>query len=213
MTFLLGLLQLVGTVGVPLPNYQTGDAFVFSDGRVEQVRRVDGDTVLWSGLGKSRYLRSRNPIAPVLAWTVAGVEGKRTISGAADDLWPLAPGKSVRFRSVTEIRKGKTTRRSAAFWKCAVGSPGTVTVPAGAFEAWPIQCDRYSSSSMRLAERVSWDWSAELGHYVRRRVIRYSNGATSEIVLEAALSAEIATMQRLKALSERARKHNALVRR
>lgn len=206
MTLLLGFLQLAAA-SAPLPDYQTGDAFVFSDGRVEQVRRVDGGNVLWSGRGRSRYWRSRNPIAPILAWKVAGVEGKRTISAGADDLWPLVPGKSVRFRAVTEIRKGQKTRRSVAFWKCAAGLPRVVTVPAGTFEAWPIQCDRYSSASMRLAERVSWNWSAELGHYVRRRVTRYSNGAMNEIVLEAALSAEIATMPRLKALSERARKN------
>lgn len=212
MTFLLGLLQLAAA-SAQLPDYQVGDAFVFSDGRVEQVRRIEGDTVLWSGLGKNRYWRSRNPITPILAWKVAEAEGKRTVSAAADDLWPLAPGKSVRFRAVTEIRKGRKTRRSVAFWKCATGVAGTVTVPAGTFEAWPIQCDRYSSASMRLAERVSWDWSTELGHYVRRRVTRYSNGATSEIVLEAALPAEIATIQRLKALSERVKKGNALAKR
>lgn len=207
MIVLLSLLHLA-TAGAPtLPDYRTGDAFVFSDGRVEQVRRVEGDRVAWSGLGGgSRYLRSRNPIVPILEWQAAGAHAKQTIGGDADDLWPLQPGKSVRFRSLTEIRKGKRQRRYAAFWKCAVGAAGSVAVPAGVFEAWPIQCDRYSSASMRLIERICWDWSAEVGHYVRRRVTRYSDGATQEIVLEAALPADLATPQRLKALSQRARK-------
>lgn len=207
MILLLGLMHLAAA-GAPLPDYQAGDAFVYSDGRVEQVHRVEGDTVLWSGLGRgSRYLRSRNPIVPILQWQAVGTQATQTIAGHADSLWPLVAGKSVRFRALAEIRKGKTKRRYTAFWKCMVGATGKVAVPAGVFDAWPIQCDRYSSTSMRLVERISWDWSAELGHYVRRRVTRYSTGATQEIVLEAALSAEIATPQRLKALSEHAVSH------
>ena len=50
------------------PDYEVGEAFVFSDGRVERVRRIEGDTVTWSGLGRSTYRRSINPMVPVLAW-------------------------------------------------------------------------------------------------------------------------------------------------
>lgn len=62
---------------------------------------------------------------------------------------------------------------------------------------------------MRLAEHISWDWSPDVGHYVRRRAVRYANGASNEIVLKAALSGEVADVERLRALSERARQANA----
>ncbi|HEX8667192.1 MAG TPA: hypothetical protein VF727_02330 [Allosphingosinicella sp.] len=185
----------------PLPDYRPGDAFVFSDGRVERVRRVEGDRVTWSGLGSRTYARSRNPVVPVLAWSLSGAEGERQVSAGAERLWPLRPGSSARFRVVTQIRQGKGSRRSVAFWKCGVGRETQTAVPAGTFRALPIRCERYSSSSMRLAERIEWDWSPEVGHYVRRRSTLYSNGSIRELTLFAALPAGSATLPRLRALS------------
>ncbi|HEV2746435.1 MAG TPA: hypothetical protein VGW34_03950 [Allosphingosinicella sp.] len=205
---MIGVLLLSAAIGAAppvLPEYEVGDAFVFSDGRVERVRQVRADRVVWSGLGRSTYERSRNPVVPILAWNVAGVAGHRQIGEAADALWPLRPGKSVRFRAVTQVDRKGARRRSVAFWKCGVGAPGTVTVPAGRFEAWPIQCERYSAATMRLVERVQWDWSPELSHYVRRRVTLYFDGSTSEIRLAAALAGDAATKARLRALSAQAR--------
>ena len=207
------LLALAAAAAAPeLPSYEPGDAFVFSDGRVERVRAVAGDRVTWSGLGRNRYERSRNPVVPILAWKVAGVAGRREVGSAAARLWPLAPGKTVRFSAVTEV-EGKDGRRSSAFWKCGVGRPGSVTVPAGTFEAWPIQCERYSAGTMRLIERVQWDWAPELGHYVRRRTTLYADGTSSEIGLTAALLGDEASTARLRALSASAKLRSGAPRR
>ncbi|HEX8258022.1 MAG TPA: hypothetical protein VF589_10340 [Allosphingosinicella sp.] len=196
---------LLAAGAAQLPSYEPGDAFVFNDGRVERVRGVSGERVTWSGIGRTTYERSANPIVPILAWKVAGVGGRRDVGEAARRLWPLAPGKTARFPAVTIVDGKGGARRSAAFWKCGVGRPAPVAVPAGTFEAWPIQCERYSASTMRLVERVQWDWAPELGHYVRRRVTLYADGTTTEIRLAAALSGDGATTRRLRALAAKAR--------
>ncbi len=48
------------------PRYRPTDAFVFSDGRVERVIRVQRDRITWSGLSGPSYARDRNFVVPVL---------------------------------------------------------------------------------------------------------------------------------------------------
>ena len=197
----------------PLPAYDPGDAFVFSDGRVERVITNDGGSVEWGGVGDSRYRRDVNPIVPILAWRFNGGEGRRSVSRGAAALWPLAPGRSARFSVVTQISRGGKVRRSVALWSCEVGRPAQVRITAGVFDTLPIQCDRYSPNSMRLAERVVWQWSPDVGHYVQRTVTLYADGSTSHIDLVAALPGASATLARLAALSQRARVQDADARR
>ena len=67
---MLALLAAAATLPGPvaLPQYQPGDAYVFSDGRVERVVAADGARMTWSGLSGASYKRSRNFIVPVLQW-------------------------------------------------------------------------------------------------------------------------------------------------
>lgn len=193
--------------GPPLPAYAPGDAFIFSDGRVERVRKLDAAGVVWSGLSARRWARDRNFIVPVLSWRLGEREGRRTVSPGAERLWPLARGKAARFRVVTETRNvGEAAwRRSVSMWTCHTGSPRMVTVKAGAFEAWPVSCDRYSPTSMRLQEQTTWDYAPEVGHYIRRTVVDYRKATRTSIELVAALQGPSATSARLRALSREAK--------
>lgn len=197
----------VATAGPALPTYERGDAFVFSDGRVERVRKVDGPKITWSGLSARRWDRDRNFVMPVLAWRLGEREGRRTVSPGAERLWPLARGAAARFRVVTETRNLKETawRRSVSMWTCHTGAPRPVTVKAGTFDAWPISCDRYSPTTMRLQEQTSWDYAPEVGHYIRRTVVDYRKATRTSIELVAALHGPAATTSRLKALSRAAK--------
>ena len=123
----------------------------------------------------------------------------------AGGLWPLRAGSSARFRVVTEVSRDGKSRRSVGFWTCHVGKAGEVSVPAGTFEAFPIDCERYSPSSMRLVERVQWEWAPEIGHYVSRRTTHFFDGRSTEIALFAALPAGSASLPRLRALSGEAK--------
>lgn len=197
----------VASAGPSLPAYERGDAFVYSDGRVERVRKLESPNVIWSGLSSRRWKRDRNFVIPVLSWRLGEREGRRTVSPGAERLWPLARGNAARFRVVTETRNVKETvwRRSVSMWTCHTGAMRPVTVKAGTFDAWPVSCDRYSPSTMRLQEQTSWDYAPDVGHYIRRTVVDYRKATRTTIELVAALHGPAATQARLKALSRAAK--------
>jgi len=191
---------------IALPHYEGGDAFVFSDGRVERVIRSSGDTVIWAGLSGPSYTRSRNFIVPVLSWRSGKGTGSREVHGNPDALWPMARPRTVRFRVVSETRASPeaSLKRSVALWVCKSGKLRSFAVKAGIFEAVPVVCDRYSSTTMRLIERREWDYAPEVGHYIRRVSINYLRGSKREVELIAALSGPAASPARLSALSRQA---------
>ncbi|MFI4951040.1 MAG: hypothetical protein ACHP7A_08395 [Caulobacterales bacterium] len=189
-----------------LPSYDLGDAFVFSDGRVEQVVAVRGDLVSWQGLQGGAYERSRNFVTPPSSWRMDQGEGRRFRSGRAASLWPLSPGKSVRFSVINETRRGadQPWERNMSLWACKVGPRHDTATPAGTFQVMTIGCDLFSPFNMRLLERVAWDYAPDLGHYVRRTNVDYLAARTSSIVLTSALHGAAATRPRLVALANQA---------
>lgn len=198
---------------IALPDYQTGDSFVYSDGRVERVVRSDGDQMVWAGINGPSYRRSRNFIVPVLEWRSGRGTGVREVRGNPDALWPISKPKSARFRVVTETKANPqaAAKRSVSLWVCKTSKAKAFTVSAGTYSAIPVVCDRYSPTTMRLVERREWDYAPELGHYIRRVSINYLRGTTRSIELVAALSGPSANRARLTALSRNARQA-ALVR-
>jgi hypothetical protein len=192
---------------VALPRYSPGDAFVFSDGRVERVIAGDGARMTWAGLSGPSYQRSRNFIVPVLEWRRGRGTGTREVRGNPDALWPIGKPRSARFRVVTQTRVNPqaSVKRSVSLWVCKTSKPRMFTVPAGTYSAIPVLCDRYSSTTMRLIERREWDYAPEIGHYVRRASLNYLRGTSSSIELVATLSGPSATKARLTALSRSAR--------
>lgn len=89
-------------------------------------------------------------------------------------------------------------------WVCKTARARSITVKAGTFEAVPVLCDRYSSTTMRLIERREWDYAPELGHYIRRVTINYVRGTSRKIELVAALSGPAVSRARLNALARKA---------
>jgi len=206
---MLALLAAAAALPAPieLPRYQRGDAFVFSDGRVERVIADKGERLTWAGLGGASYQRSRNFIVPVLQWRSGRGMGKREVRGDPDALWPITRPRSARFRVITETRANPQAapKRSVSLWVCKTGKARQDTVAAGTYEAIPVLCDRYSPTTMRLLERRQWDYAPELGHYIRRISINYLRGTTRSTELVAALSGPAASKARLTALARSAK--------
>jgi hypothetical protein len=190
-----------------LPRYRANDAFVFSDGRVERVVRVKGDRITWTGLTGASYDRSRNFVVPVLGWRAGKGLGKRRVVGSPSQLWPLDRPRSTRFRVVAETRKGPRAdwRRTVTLWTCKSMKPRQVTVSFGTFQTIPFSCDRYSATTMRLIERLEWDYAPALNHYVQRSAVDYYRGTRTTIKLVAALSGPAANRRRLAAIARAAR--------
>ncbi len=203
---------------VPMPEYEPGDAFVFSDGRVERVINTEGERLTWAGLSGASYKRSRNFVVPVLEWRSGRATGRREVRGSPDALWPIGDGKgggkSARFRVVTETKANAqaSAKRSVSLWVCKTGKLKSFTVQAGTYDAIPVKCDRYSPTTMRLLEQREWDYAPELGHYIRRVTVNYLRGTTRKVELVAALSGPAASKPRLIALARAARKSSTAAR-
>jgi hypothetical protein len=189
-----------------LPTYEVGQTFIFDNGRVEQVQETKGQRITWSARSGRPYVRDVNPVVPILEWSFRGQSGVRTVVGAPERLWPLAPGRRVQFRTVNQTRdKDKRSRRSVHLWTCNVRAAAPLAVPAGAFEAFPIQCDRFSPNSMRVLERLTWHYAPEVGHYIRREARDMASGTSETYSLYTALPPRDSNPVRVEAMVQKAR--------
>lgn len=207
-TFLIAAAFASAAPVTPLPRYEVNDAFVYTDGRVERVRSIKSGIVVWSGLNNQRYTRSQNFIVPVLKWRAGRGSGERKIVGNPDKLWPLDGSKRARFRAIAETRQKaqSRSRRAMTLWTCGSDDERQSTVPAGTFTVIPVRCERYSATTMRLIERIEWEYAPELGHYVKRSDTDYLRGTKRNISLYAALRGPAGEKRRLAALSKAARR-------
>lgn len=209
---MIAILALAAAVpAATLPRYRISDAFVFSDGRVEQVVGIQGNRITWRGLNGSPFVRSRNFATPVLNWRSGKGIGTRKIVGMPDQLWTSDRPKSVRFRAIaqTKVKPTMPWRRAVTLWTCKTLKPQTITVAIGSFITLPVTCERYSATTMRLIERLEWHYAPDLNHYVRRSTIDYFRGTRHTIDLVATLSGPAASRRRLAALSRAARTETA----
>lgn len=199
--FALAAGALSAPLDAHLPVYAPGDAFVFSNGRVEQVVQVAADRVTWRGLSNRTYVRPVNPVLPIVQWQDKTLRGQREVHGPADGLWPLRKGNTARFRVVTSLSiNGESGARSVALWRCRVEAARPVTVRAGSFTAFPVRCDRYSSLTMRPLQRLTWDYAPDIGHFIRRGWTSFLDGKSQTIELVAAFQGGSASPERLRAI-------------
>lgn len=187
---------------VPLSaaDHAEGTVFIFDDGRVERFLRADGDTRVWATRRGREYVRAANPVLPILEWQFGDRAGQREVFGDVSDLWPPRPGARAQFRVRTDVQEGDRTRRSIQAWSCEVEGRSREDTPAGEFDVVPISCDRFSVNSMRALEKRTWWWSADLGHYVKRRYQNMRNGEVRQITLCAALPETRANDVRIDAI-------------
>ncbi|WP_291202782.1 hypothetical protein [Hyphomonas sp.] len=192
-------LQSASANPAPEPVRVEQDAtFVFNDGRVERLVEDRGETQVWATRRGREYVRSRNFTIPILEWEVSGVKGTRTVSGKPEKLWPPREGASSRFRVVTDIvpRDGAKSR-SLQYWTCKAGRKRMETFAFAEIEVLPVNCERYTPSSMKLIERRGWLWSDEIGHYVERSSIKYTTGETEKVRLCTKIPGRTATDDRI----------------
>lgn len=190
------------------PFYEPGDTFIYSNGAVERFTGESAEGLNWQTLSGRTYVRDRNFFVPILGWQTSTTRGARHLSGTPGRVWPLSERHRANFTVAgdVEIREGDegwadaASHREVQHWRCRAGAMEHLTVPAGAFEAYPIVCDRYSASSMRVLRRQTWYYAPDVGHYVRRVDVSFSSGEESSRDLLAALPARFANEARVRAI-------------
>jgi hypothetical protein len=201
----LWLALSVAVEATPLPQYEPADTFVYDNGRVEQLVSLSGDELTWSAFEGRQYVRDRNFVVPLLHWEGVDSNGTRRASPEARSLWPLEPGKTVRFRVLTDVtveaKEGSTRRRRRAeLWSCRVLPAAAITVPAGTFDAIEIRCEQFSSNTMRVISEERWYYSQEVGHYVSRTWADLLSGRRGGYSLVAKLRGMEANPRRIRSI-------------
>jgi peptidoglycan hydrolase-like protein with peptidoglycan-binding domain len=152
------------------PVYEVGDAFAYSDGRVETVLRVGSDRVWWRTRAGDSLTAHRNFILPHIAWQTAVGNGEATVDLNADDAWPSTRRKAVSFGvSVfwTPADAPGTAIKTTETWGCRRKGGERVSVAAGTFETIPVVCKRSNPRPGAWHTRV-WYYAPAVRHYVRR---------------------------------------------
>lgn len=190
-----------------LPDYRVGDTFIYSDRRVETAERIEARDVIWRAGNGQRFTRPRNFVVPAVQWSTSRTRGRRVVRGEHEKLWPLEAGRTVRFRSMAEVRSdSEPLRRIPELWTCTAAGTQRIEVPAGRFDTQQIRCDRYSPDTMRVQRRVVWYYSPEVGHYVRRETIEFGTGKRSSVDLVAQLHGREANQAAIRSVLARLEK-------
>ncbi len=174
-------LLIADSDGPPLPpatkpSYRSGQRFTYSDGRIMQVVSSQGNEVVWRNADGNSYRTDRNFVVPRLASSNANYQ--RAVVNDADALWPLQVGKGDRLRVVRSSIAPDGSRQvsPARTYNCRVSGTERLSVPAGSFDTFRVQCARYSSSGKRLIETKVWHYAPSLGHVVRYETIERKSG-------------------------------------
>ena len=152
------------------PVYEVGDAFAYSDGRVETVLRVGTDRVWWRTRAGDSQTAHRNFMLPRIAWQTAAGNGEATVDLDADDAWPTSRRRAVSFGvSVfwTPTDALGTAIKTTERWTCRRKAGARVSVAAGIFETIPVVCKRSNPRPGAWHTRV-WYYAPAVRHYVRR---------------------------------------------
>ncbi|MCF6217190.1 MAG: hypothetical protein L3J62_01390 [Gammaproteobacteria bacterium] len=192
-------------IPAPLPDYEEGETFIFSNKRVEHVEKIEGDLITFSSRKGRHYTRQRNIVLPIIQWQLAGKSGQRTLHGDVNELWPLHVGNQIRFRVLTTVRDDKKQHetRRVELWSCRVPAQENIHVLAGEFASYRIVCDHYSGESMRVLRRYTWNYSPAVEHYVRREVKNFITGDRYQYELASTLRPEQSNSLRIKAELDR----------
>lgn len=162
----------------PLPTYLQGTTFVYSDGSWETVVANSAGQVTWRdhrgyvSSGSADFTRRR------AQWQTRTRRGARQFEERKDlwakqniSLWPLQIGNAASYSETgIWLRKGEPENTYRANWACKVIGTERVSVMAGEFDTWKIECKRYAggrvSAKSRLREIKTWHYAPDIGHYV-----------------------------------------------
>ncbi len=165
---------------VPLPEYEEGDTYVYSDGSWEQVVVADNERVEWQNHYGNRSVGFPDFTYKRSEWQTNTRVGLRSFAQTSylfdkptTTLWPLTLKSKTRYDEKGKwIGKDGIERVYDSFWRCDVEGQERVKVAAGEFDTWRICCSRfrdsYSFPKSRAREYKTWYYAPSVGHWVLR---------------------------------------------
>jgi hypothetical protein len=151
----------------PINTYSVGDAFVYSDGYVEEVISTSPNEISWA-LGPMATVATRtvNFFDPTIHWQMSGSTYKFAKSSQAGSLWPMQEGaaESLIGQMTVEHRNGSQSFDQT--WSCNVSHSERLDLSSGSFDTFVVDCRRQSESGAHW-QRRRFNYAPTLGHYVR----------------------------------------------
>lgn len=141
------------------PHYDAGDAYVWSNGRVETVVRVAGNKLFWRVDNGVSFTADRNFMIPPSNWTGPSGTGEANAHLNAGEFWPLATNSVFTF----EVEDNGQLES----WQCRTAGTENASVPAGKFAVVALTCDRDSAPPGEWVQRI-WHYAPAVRHYVAR---------------------------------------------
>lgn len=168
-----------GPDAVPLPSYTRGTTFVYSNGTWETVIDTGPGSVTWLNHRREISSGSADFTLRRMQWETDTRRGARQFGPREDlivngetSLWPLRVGNVANFNETgVWFDKNKAIERSySTAWSCGVKGTEPISVLAGEFDAWKIECKRYEVSGSRSRSQIrevdTWYYVPDVGNYV-----------------------------------------------
>lgn len=181
------------TAGLPI-----GSVAVYSDGRVEKLLSRKDGAQLWEDDRKRRYLRSDNPVMPLL-WRrdfLSGGGYRQVLGdGKPGSMRKLPTGERVEFK-MNRIRH--SGERSSRIWECAFLGSERKTVLGKRRSLDSYACERFvyhrKTWQKQFRESRRFSYSPDLGVVVemtRKTAKKSSRWALAEIIPPAKATYEV----------------------
>lgn len=173
--------SLINTLGLPtekLPTYQKGTKYVYSDGSWEKVLLQNDDNILWIDNRGNKSSRPIDFVYKKSEWETKKRSGSRIFKPVTyrfgqqrKTLWPLQKGNKFRYLEQGKWqKKGENVRKYEVFWFCQVNDTEEISVPAGTFNTWQIECKKYSNEFSAVTslpwERKTFYYAPAINHIV-----------------------------------------------
>jgi surface antigen len=161
----------------PLPNYQVGTKFVYSDGTWETVKEVGVKQITWVNHRKQVSVGTPDFTYKRGRWETSNRYGFRRFTQAifldgktTTTLWPLEVGNRSRYEEFGRwYNQDGIEQRYDLYWSCEVKGTEKISVAAGDFDTWKITCRRYPNkfrTASRTREYRTWYYAPSINHWV-----------------------------------------------
>lgn len=150
------------------PVYEPGDHYVYSDGEVHSVVRVDRDTVAWRESKGETYTTLHAAGLPKLNWRDGLWRGQATFDRDSATPWPPVEGPGLTFDVRSEEWTGEDSSErlvTESRWTCRRESEGPLDIMAGRFDVEVFFCER-SPAPAGVWQRRYWYFAPAVGHNI-----------------------------------------------
>lgn len=151
------------------PHYETGDNYIYSNGRIETAVKINGHLVHWVANDGSRYTALGNFVMPPVTLENRSGSVESIVETSSSGTWPPAEADVVVI-AARPSEPGVSRRLYEAWageWVCGVGGQSTIAVPAGRFDVVKIGCEKSSRAPGEWRRQV-WYYAPAIRHFVRK---------------------------------------------